>query len=208
MTSSRPNTPSSQIAAPSTPVVAVRYLLAGVVAFVAIAGGIYVGMTTAVRTATSERAMTSLNRSFLIVGDSLPDYTFWDVESREKVSSIAITGSHYTLFLFVSRSCGACITMSEFWNERVIPTLRRDILLVAVYDDSDWYSDSTRRNTDLSFPTARVVTMDRPAYEDIDGITATPTLVAVGASGRIVLVATGFHPAVGAEFLNGIDESS
>lgn len=181
-----------------------QYLVAGVIGCAAIAAGIYLGFSSAMESASGKRLLHSLNHSYLDIGDPVPDYELWDAESQRKTSVKQLTEGRPALLLFVSTSCGACHSMSDYWATKVVPLLSKDIVWLTIYDAGDWNGDSASAVEDRLFPMATVMTADRDEQEKKDGITSTPTLVAVKADGQIALIATGFSREVSGEFLNGL----
>jgi thiol-disulfide isomerase/thioredoxin len=181
-----------------------RYLLAGAIVFASILGATYLGFSLAMRTSWSDQQLRSLNRSYLDVGDHIPDYEVFDVSTRQKTTLRSLMGNRPALLLFVSTTCGPCQAMSDYWDRKVLSTLKSEIAVFALFDDSDWFSDSTRSHSNHPFKNAKVLTIDRDAYKDFDGITTTPTLVAIASDGRVKLVATGFSRKVGSDVLNDV----
>jgi hypothetical protein len=178
-----------------------RYIAAGSIAFVAIAGGIYFGFSLAVRNASSGPAIDSLNESYLEVGDSVPAYQFRDARSNQLATLAGLVGQKPAILLFVSHSCRACEALAAYWERKVIPDIAPDFVVLEVHDDDERRTDSLARKPPGLLVGAIQVFMDRESYATSDGIFATPTVVALDGDHRVALICSGFHRSVGADLI-------
>jgi len=178
-----------------------RHIAAGSIAFLAIAGGIYVGFSLAVRNASDGSAIESLNDSYLDVGDSIPAYQFLDPRFNQQVTLARLVGRKPAILLFVSQSCGACEAMAAYWERKIIPDLAPDFVVLEVHDDDERSKDSLAPKPRGLLSGAIQLFTDRELYAASDGIFATPTIVAIDSDQRVALVCSGFHRSVGADVI-------
>lgn len=136
------------------------------------------------------------------IGDTLPDYALVHLGSQESMSARRAISGKCAVLLFLSRSCGACRTMLDFWKERVIPHLRSDIAILAIYDENEWAGPDQAEGREVLMPDIPVMTTHRADYEDFDGIQVTPSLIAVDRQGHIALISTGFSRTITSDLLN------
>jgi hypothetical protein len=168
--------------------------------FIAAAGGVYVGINVALRSRAHDPDSFQ-NRTFLSIGQKLPNYELWHSGSHTKhhINDIARRGS--VILVFMSSACGVCNTMVTFWNQHVIPELDDNVKLISIYDDDDWRDmDSVSRPT--SFAGAEIYTTDRKKTA-LDGITATPSVIGLSERATIEFIVTGFDRRLDPSFLNG-----
>lgn len=178
-----------------------RWLFAGVVAFFALAGGTYVGYSKAFQDGFASQQVAALNRSLLDLGDKFPNYELFRVDSGTETTVSQLLSDGPVLLIFMSRTCPACEMMEAYWAKKVVPNLRTDIQLVCVYGDDEWPGADTL-GIGAPFGRALVTTTTWEDQKEADGMTATPTLVALDATGTIRLLATGFSRTVSSDLVN------
>lgn len=178
-----------------------QFLALGFVIFAGIAGGMYVGTAWShrFRDLTPESAQ---NDSFYELGEEIPNYKLWDVNTREDLHVRDLLARGPALLVFVREDCDYCKLMMEFWKRKVVSDLRSDIQIVLVYDDKDFSPEVTGSYKLGNLVRGRIVTTDREAQHEEDGIIATPTVIGVGTDSRIQFVVSGFNRDVSFAFIN------
>lgn len=179
----------------------VKWLAAGVVIFAGIAGGVYTGYTRALHNSRENEATATRNETYLDVGDPFPACKLYHPATAQETTVPQIVARGPAIMLYLSYACGACEAMAGYWTRKVVPELRDDIQIVCVYDDRVWQPAQTEA---APFSRGIIMTADREAQKDMDGISATPTLVAVDTQGIIRLVCTGFDRSVNSDVLNAL----
>ncbi len=179
-----------------------KAIIACVLIFVGVGGGIYVG------TAFSNRAMPGgitpdilNNDSYLKIGETFPDYEFFPHNSDSRIKLSSITNQNPALLLFVSSGCGACVSMASSIRNRVLPDLREDIDLILIYDIIE-LENIENDSVLLDIPGSSVYGAVRKEQIEQDGMFATPAMVAIDSDREIKFIMTGFNPKIDAEFIN------
>lgn len=178
-----------------------KSLIAGIVIFAGIAGGIYTGMAFSGKGLLGLSPEDLPNNTYLDLGERFPNYTFWNPKDSSKTMVAQLTRQGPTLLVFVSANCGACQTMAGFWKRKEISNLRDDIQIALIYDKNELMSEEGLEAI-LDLPGSLVLGIDRSGDETDDGISATPTFVALNTHGKIEMIMTGFRRDVGSKFIN------
>ena len=152
-----------------------RWLIIGAILSAAVAAGIYSGYALSGKTA-SARPDSLATTSFLKIGDEFPDYELWDAQLNLTTTVRHVTGGGSTLMAFVSKDCGACWSLVEYWGEKVVPQSDPGIRVLRVFDAADRPLPDPRRDQ-LHLPRSRIVTTHRSTQKAIDGIDLTPTVI-------------------------------
>lgn len=167
-----------------------RWGVAGLIGFAAVAGGIYTGNAVSLPVDNfSPKSLT--NDSFLEIGDRFPDYSLIDVSSGDTVRVSTIVADEGALLVFADASCGVCEYMFQYWERKVMPKLRTGTNVVVVYDSAD-LDTSAFSGAREHLPSARIAVADRQSQSESDGVFQTPTLIAIDNHSRIKFVCTGF----------------
>ena len=178
-----------------------KSLVAGIVIFVGIAGGIYTGMAFSNKGLLGVSPADLPNSSYLDLGEQFPNYTLWNPKDGTETTVAKLVSRGPTLLVFVSSTCGACKTMAGYWKRKEISNLRDDIQIALVYDKDELMSEYGMADI-LDLPGSLVLGIDRSANKTDDGISATPTFVALNTDGKIEMIMTGFRRDIGSKFLN------
>lgn len=176
----------------------VKSIAAGIVIFAGVAGGIYTGMALTRQGSTPEEMP---NNTLLDIGETFPDYALWNPHTNETTSVSALTSRGPTLLIFVSANCGPCHSMAAYWRKKVTSQLREDIQIALVYNNDELVSDD-RQVKLLDIPGALTLGADRATQREDDGITSTPTFVALDEQMKISLILTGFRRDLGSDYFN------
>jgi len=127
---------------------ALKAIVAGIVIFAGIGGGVYVGLSASGKSAfTGLRPENLQNTTNLNIGDTFPDYTLMDLKSGEQMSVSEMRKRGPLLLAYVSNTCGACESMATFWRKRkVLEKVRGDIQVAMVYDKDDFIENGSEEN--------------------------------------------------------------
>ena len=177
-----------------------RWGVAGIIAVVAVAGGVYTGNALSLK-ADSLSPNSLTNDSFLDVGDQFPDYSLVDISNGDTVRVSEMASSHGALLVFADASCGVCEYMFQYWGRKVMPKLAEGTRVVVIFDSGDT-DTSAFSGARQHLSSAVVATTDRHSQSESDGVFQTPTLIAIDRHNRIKFVCTGFDRRVTADFLN------
>ena len=180
---------------------AIKALIAGIVCFCGIAGGIYFGMTASGLGAFQMMPEALPNTSYLSVDDVFPDFDLLEAGAQIPVTVSELASESPTLLVFVSASCGACEQMAAFWRKRTVHELEDSIQIALVYDENDLPNPHGEL---LDIPGARVFSADRASHAAEDGILSTPTFVGLDRSSRVLFVHSGFTPKLDGKVLNAL----
>ena len=178
-----------------------KSLIAGIVIFAGIAGGIYTGMAFSGKGLLGLSPADLPNNTYLDLGERFPDYTLWNPKDSSEITVAQLASQGPVLLVCVSSNCGACRTMAGYWKRKEIANLRDDIQVALVYDKDELMYEGGL-DAILDFPGSLVLGIDRSGDETDDGISATPTFVALNTHGKIEMIMTGFRRDVGSKFIN------
>lgn len=181
----------------------VKYLLTGVLIFVGISGGIYVGYAlTGGQKGRFQSEDISPDQGghdpqpFVKEGDIfptlpcvLPDSTPSDIKS--------IIGSGRAVILFSHPGCQPCKDLIEYWRAQVRPNIKKPILFVIAIDYSNWPYEG-----DLNgLGEVVLVRYDRYEAKRLYNIITMPTLFGIDKGGRIKVVQAQFPGNLSREFM-------
>lgn len=178
---------------------AIKAAVAIVVIILGVAGGILSSDAVTRQRAIDPQVLA--NQSFLEVGDLFPDYELQLEGDKSTVSVSDLLTRGPAILVFVSDQCNACDVFGNQWQKRVMPRLRKDIQVVLIYD-ADEAKISTSQPLPSLLPGSVVASTDRATQKSEDGITATPTVVALDQGGRLRFIVTGYDRRVDGEFIN------
>lgn len=177
-----------------------KWLVAGLILFAAIAGGIYTGLSAGPRTPEITRESLQ-NPAYLALGDRFPDYALYEPLGEKTISVSALAAQGPTLLIFVSETCNICQALGRYWRKMVVPGLREDIQLILVFDQEDW-TGTLASDHPLLLLGARIFTTERAAQREEDGMVGTPIVVGLGPNAEIRFISPGLNRQVGSEFIN------
>lgn len=180
----------------------VKAIIAGVLIFLGVGGGVYVGTALSNRGIFKDTSPGGFsNNSYLEIGTKFPDYTLVDHETGQETSVAKLAAQKPTLLLFVSSACGACMTMVAYLRDNIIDNLDREPQIIMIYNSEqlDYMEDNSLL---LDIPGSRIFGTNRHEQIQQDGIYVTPTLVGLDSDREIKFVMTGFSRKLNAEFIN------
>ena len=178
---------------------AAKWVIAGVIIFGGIAGGVYTGMALTGHEPwqPSQKAMT--NQTLLEIGEEFPDYMLTDASDSTQLSISDLCERGPVLLTFVSRTCNACGMINTYWTKKVALGVDPSIQLTWVYNE---YEGPPQEEDIQPPPQVRIVTTERSSQLATDGIVATPTLIGLGQDRRILFILYGFDKNVDEKYIN------
>jgi len=178
-----------------------RALVAGVIATVSIAVGVYVGFTQSLQTSGDVTPDSLRNDSYLDIGEPMPSAIVSLIGDDREASLSKLLEGRRSLVVFMSGGCGACNTMIRYWNKKLVPKLATDIQIVCVYDQ-DELEDARTALQEEQLRNAIAVTVDDSFMRENAGIFVMPTTVGVSNGGIIAFIASGMDKRITSEFLD------
>ena len=140
-------------------------------------------------------------RSYLEIGDTIPDYSLHDPISGEDIRVSDLWRRGPLLLILAGMDCPHCKGMMKRWPRMVIPELASDIQIVLLFGQNDWSGKDVTANG-LILPRMTAYVTDRETQVEEDGLAGTPTVVGIGEDGRIRFISPGDNPGVGSKFIN------
>ncbi len=191
-----------------------KILFAGIVAFIGIAGGIYVGYNVLGLGPHGSRGQqvdlaglqNALETSGYGVdfgpGELFPLEDYQEIDGRRGNFEQLLHGQT-SLVVLMSVRCSACMDFLTHWDRLLASRLRSPLQLVICLD----YSDSTRVNElfGVSLDDKRLVYCDRKIFGDKYNVKIEPVLVGVDQYGLIRNIQLGYRGVIDKGFLEFLD---
>lgn len=180
----------------------VKAIIASVLIFLGVGGGIYVGTALSNRgTPLGISPGMLTNSSYLKRNEKFPDYKLTEYKSENEVSITTLTRESPTLLFFLSTSCDACYQLASFVRNAVAGNLHDDIQIVLIFDVGD-LTDSTYYPDSLIIPNARTFITERRAQILEDGLNVMPSVVGLDNENVIKFIMSGYNRMINADFIN------
>jgi hypothetical protein len=177
-----------------------KALVAGVIIFVGVTGGSYVGSKLRSNASHGLSPKSLRNDTSLYPGETFPPFGVVLQNADENTTIQELVLGHPAVLAFVRPECDPCKEMVAYWNNRIVNTLRDEIQLVFIIGKGD--SVSTEAGAGFDIPGAIVCYSERTSDAAVTGIYATPTLVALDEAGVIAWISTGYSRRIDGAFLN------
>lgn len=182
----------------------VKAIIASVLIFVGVGGGIYVGTAFSNRSIFNDTSPGGLsNNSYLEIGSKFPDYTLVDHKTGQELSISNLTVQKPTLLFFLSTSCDVCYKLSDYVKSSIIPNLRDDIQIAIIFDSTEIANVKSIPDA-LIFPGSKIFVTDRRSQNLDDGINIMPSVVGLYVDRKIRFIMSGYNRKINAGFINEI----